>query len=203
MRIARKRPRHPLWSVRTVTAAVLVVIGISVLVAAMIPDLNIFLRMELALGIVAISIFWLMASGLYRGARVKKNDLPPQRVGNIVSPGEGLDMVATVTAEGLPFADCGGGCLGALFVSILWIVVSILGTLLIWAMPQLGGSVIVAFIFDVSWIVSRPLRQVFAHSRQCQGKLAPSIAWAMLYTTLYSAWLFALLLVGSWIIARS
>jgi hypothetical protein len=67
---------------------------------------------------------------------------------------------------------------------------------------QFGGWIILGFLFGLSWVVYRALRQVFARSRQSQGKLIPSVSWAMIYTALYTSWLYALLLLGSWLTNR-
>jgi hypothetical protein len=40
------------------------------------------------------------------------------------------------------------------------------------------------------------LRQVFARSRVCRGNLGKSVGYALLYTALYTGWLFALVWIA-------
>jgi hypothetical protein len=47
-------------------------------------------------------------------------------------------------------------------------------------------------VLAVFWVFNRALRQVFARSRQCHGRLAPSLGYALVFTILYTGWLFAL-----------
>jgi len=146
-----------------------------------------FVETEISMAIVAAGLFVFLTVGLYRGARVPQES-PDMRPGLL---------------PGMPdpdFINLIGGDDPISFVLsiVLSIVVTIVLVVLTWlVLSMLWGLLIVASL-AVFYVFNRALRQVFARSRQCQGKLGPSLGYALLYTTLYTGWLFVL----AWIIHR-
>jgi len=192
-----KRIRYPIWcakSVGVLMAASIVVVTILVL---LIGERSIFTELEVSLAIISVLLFGLLTCGLYRGVRVKREelDLPEldwkrdkNRKGAWL---DGMDL------WGLDVPVVGGeGCAGAIIGLLLGIVLLIvLGLFLYFCLPFIWAGV-AAMIAGCFWVFNRALRVVFAKSRYCQGQLAKSVGYAFAYTLGYTGWLFALLYIG-------
>ena len=180
-------PRYPVWSASSIALAgglAAVVASVSVF---LLGHKSFFVETEISLAIVAVGLFVFLAVGLYRGARVslERLDMRPETLPEV--PDLGLfDLV-------------GGDDPVSFILSIVFsIVVSILLALLAWLLLSMLWGLLIVAALAVFWVFNRALRQVFARSRQCQGKLGPSLGYALLYTSLYTGWLFVL----AWIIHR-
>jgi hypothetical protein len=88
------------------------------------------------------------------------------------------------------------GCLGALVGLVLAVVVGILLVFVLWILMYLGIVLWLFLLMAVAWVFYLALRQVFAKSRVCQGNLRASLGHALLYTLLYTGWLFALVFIA-------
>lgn len=195
--------KYPVWSIRSAVALLSAIGIIAALVAGFIPNLNVFARIELTLVVCALVLFGFMSLGLHRGARVKRKHLPsPSYTPSFTAGqvGENVSSVADFTTD-IPIDDH-FGCLGIIAGFAIWLVLLLFGGVIIWGMFQLGGWAVVGFFFGLCWVMYRALRQVFARSRQCQGRLLASVGWSALYTLLYTGWLFALLQLGEWLSQR-
>ena len=195
--------KYPVWSIRSAAALLSAVGIITALVAGFIPNLNVFARIELTVVVCAIVLFCFMSLGLYRGARVKRKHLPSLSYTpsfTAEQAGENVSSAADFTTD-IPIHDH-VGCLGIIAGFAIWLVLLLFGGIIIWSFFQLGGWAVVGFFFGLCWVMYRALRQVFARSRQCQGRLPASVGWSALYTLFYTGWLFALLQLGEWLSQR-
>ena len=86
-----------------------------------------------------------------------------------------------------------------LWVGLIPSIAFIAFLILLWLFLQFAAVVFFIVMTAIYWVLHLALRQVFAHSKACQGDAVHSLGYATLYTGLYTGWLFALLLiVGSW-----
>jgi hypothetical protein len=189
-----KRVRYPVWSVKTITVLCILVIAITATSVFLIGKKPLFYETELTLAIIAAVLFVFLAVGLYRGVRVRRRDLP-----GVDIKGVGLDDLT----DHLPDAnhvpeplDVGDGCVGAIVGLLLGIVVGALLMVLLWLLLNLGIVLWVFLTAALAWLFYLALRQTFGKSRVCKGKLAPTLAYALMYTILYTGWLFALVWVA-------
>ena len=81
---------------------------------------------------------------------------------------------------------------------LLSIVVMFLLIVFFWLLVNALWPLIMLIAVALFWVFNRALRQVFARSRQCKGNLAASLGYALVYTTLYTGWLMALI----WLVKR-
>ena len=192
-----KRVRYPVWSVKTITVLAILVIALTATSVFLIGKKPLFYKTELTLAIIAAVLFAFLTVGLYRGVRVKRWDLPGVDVKG-VSAGEVMDYLpdAGNLADGIDPGDLGEGCLVSLVGLLLAIVVGIVLLLLLWVFLNLGILLWVFLIAALSYVFYLALRQIFAKSRVCKGNLAASLGYALLYTVLYTGWLFALVWVA-------
>ena len=92
---------------------------------------------------------------------------------------------------------------GCDFVDRAGVVVLIVLVLALWLLANIGLAVGLVLFLALSWIFCRALRQVFARSRTCRGRLGPSMGYALLYTVLYTGWLFALVHLANFMLTRT
>ena len=186
-----KRVRYPVWSVKTITAVAVFVLGVTAASVFLLGKRSVFAETELTLAIAAAALFVFLTVGLYRGVRVKRKDLPGV-------PVEGLEFadIGQHLPDGIDFSDGidgdAEGCVGAIVGLLVAIFAGILLILLLWVLLNVGIVVWVFLLAALAWVFYLALRQVFARSRACKGKLGPSLGWAAWYTFLYTGWLFGL-----------
>jgi hypothetical protein len=192
-----KRVRYPVWSVKTITVVAILVFALTAVSVFLIGKKPLFYETELTLAIIAGVLFVFLTAGLYQGVRVKRWDLPGVDTKG-VSMGdlmEGLPDAASLP-DGIDPGDFGEGCLGALVGLLLAIVVGVVLLLFLWLLLNLGILLWVFLIAALSYVFYLALRQIFAKSRVCKGNLAASLGYALVYTVLYTGWLFALVWVA-------
>ena len=91
------------------------------------------------------------------------------------------------------------GC-GAIILGILaWLVVAVVAVVLLWLFAAIAWAVFIVLSAVLYWIFFRALRFALRHGRECRGKLAPSLRYAFLYTTVYTFWLYAIVLLAHYI----
>lgn len=200
-RLLEARGHYPVWSVKSVAWLAMLTLVLSATVIFLAGKRSLIVELEWTLGVVSAALFALLAVGLYRGARLHEKEAPAAECPSVDLSNWQSDVTV------LPDMDCpldavdGGGddlgCLGVIVGVLLSVVVFFVLLGLLWVFLQF--AVIVAFIVmtAIYWVLHLALRQVFAHSEDCRGKLGRSLAFASLYTILYTGWLFALLFVTS------
>jgi hypothetical protein len=195
-----RRVNYHVWSIRTITLVALAVVTVTAASVFLLGKGSLFRETELTLAIVAAALFVFLAVGLYRGVRVRRWDLPGAGVNN-VSLGDIVEGLPDGSSGGFDLGDVASGvdvegCAGAIVGLILAIVVGVFLVLFLWIVINLGIMLWVFLIAALSWVFYLALRQVFAKSKVCRGNWARSTGYALLYTTLYTGWLFALVWVA-------
>jgi Ca2+/Na+ antiporter len=202
--------RYPIWSSRWVALqAVFVAIVAGVLIFSF-GERSLLVRTEMTLAVIAAALFCFLSYGLYCGIRIRKEHAAGQpaapgwwwpsrrRRKSGRSDGNGgaelFDFVHVPDIE----LDFDEGILGWIAATLLSIVVMILLAVLAAVLIHVVWAVAAVLGLALFWIFNRALRRVFARSRQCRGRLVPSLGWAFIYTVAYTGWLFALV----WLVHR-
>ncbi len=96
--------------------------------------------------------------------------------------------------------DAGEGC-GAIILGILaWLLVAVAAAVLLWLFAAIAWAVFMVLSAVLYWIFFRALRFALRHRRECRGKLAPSLRYALIYTVVYTSWLYGIVLVAHYMI---
>jgi hypothetical protein len=157
--------------------------------------------------VLAVAFFSFTTIGLYRGVKIrddigKMTDLYQSkflRGDYFLSTNTKTQNSKTTTSssfyEGLSLVDAtpdGDDILGIIVAIIVWLVVAVV---LAFAVAFIGDILIVsvlAFIGMLYWIFFRALRLVFKNSNRSKGDLLESMKWGLLYTFLYSGWIYGI-----------
>jgi small-conductance mechanosensitive channel len=194
----QREKRYPIWSARAILGIGLIAVVLATILTLWIGQHRLLVELELTLGIVAVGLFLFLTTGLYLGARVRKNE-PLVGELKLVDPGVGnLDV-------GGGIGDIAGAAddpLGCLFAIVAGVLISIVAVVLMLLFVNLAAVFFFLFMLAVGWIFHRALRNVFAKSKRCRGDILASIAYAGMYTVLYTGWLLAILLAVDWFRSR-
>ena len=150
-------------------------------------------ELQLSLAGIAGVLFLMISIGLFQGIRVKVVKLPQpkstdSKISDHVDGEDVVDAVGVGADAASSLADgADEGCVVAFLLGIL-VFVALFLVMILWE-----SGILIALAGAVYWIFCRAMRQVFLKSPRCKGNLGRSIAFALLYTALYTGWLFALL----------
>jgi len=200
-RLVEARGHYPVWSIKSIAWLTVLTLACVATIVAVSGERSLIVELEWTLGVVAAALFALLAVGLYRGARLRETQAPAAELTK-VDLSDWQPDVSTVPDFDCPLdiADGGGdelGCLGVIVGALLAIIAFVLFAGLLWAFLQFAAIVIFIVMTAIYWVLHLALRQVFAHSEDCRGKLLRSLGFASLYTVLYTGWLFGLLMIAS------
>jgi hypothetical protein len=189
-----RRPTYRVWSIKTITIVALFVVVLTATSVFVFGKRSLFAETELTLVIIAAGLFLFLSVGLYRGIRVRRRDLPGIAASEtpLKNVMDGMDPLST-SFEVAGAADDILSAIGGFIVALIGLIV--LGVVL-WILLSLGVVVWVFLLAALAWVFHRALRVVFSKSRVCRGNLAKSLAYALMYTLLYTGWLFALVIVA-------
>jgi hypothetical protein len=186
---------------RTITLVATAVIVVTALSVFLLGKGSLFRETELTLGIIAAALFAFLTFGLHRGVAVKRWDLPgvDQHLVDIGNFADGLS-----NAPDFDVVDVGAdaGCLGALVGLVLSILAGVILMILLWIFVNLGILLWIFTMAALSWVFYLALRQVFAKGEICRGKWFKSMAYALLYTALYTGWLLALVFIADGLLGQ-
>lgn len=185
--------------------ALFLMIVTSIVIAALvfaIGQSSLFIEIQVTLTIIALCLFGFMAIGLYHGVRVEKDSVRIEAT----SAGSGWNWLAFFDLGSIPMpeihhvdipgvGDIGGGddLAGCLVSLLLWIGVTILIAVILAVVVPFIGSIIVVVFTALYWVFYQALRQVFARSRYCRGNWRRALGVSLIFTTIYTGWLLALI----------
>ena len=212
--------RYPILSIKVVVLVSLpVIVAITVLVFVL-SDRSVFAESQITLAIISLCLFVFLTTGLYRGVRLERpgKDELDRTIQQFESRAQATgaprsDLLGLLFSFGPPdlshvslphldlpdISDGGDDLVGCLVTLVLWIGVLVLLTILLWLLVQFISALPI-FAVVLYWIFYRALRVVFAKSRTCHGRLLRSMEYGLLYTLLYTGWVFALLWIGRLVI---
>ena len=93
----------------------------------------------------------------------------------------------------------GDDIVGIILAIIVWLLVAVI---LAFALAFIGDLLIVsmlAFAGMLYWIFFRALRLVFKNSNRSKGDLLESLKWGLVYTFLYSGWIYGIFILVEFI----
>jgi hypothetical protein len=163
---------------------------------------SVFVELQITLLILAVTLFCFLSAGLYWGFR------PGSKPGyGLFAAGADAGSAMPFTAGDLPdlsgFGDVGGGDdpISCLLSIVGWLVMTVFLLVALTVVAAVLWGVLLALAGALFWLFSQALRQVFAHSRRCRGKLLLSIGYALGFTLLYTGWLFGVMWLARLLIA--
>lgn len=140
--------------------------------------------------ILSIAFFLFITIGLYKGVKLRDN------LGKIVDRFKGVghpDVSSSLSTGG--GIDVGEGLAGILLSIVLWILIAIALSVVMWIFSNVLVIAILAFIAMLYWIFFRALRLVFKNSNKSKGRLLESLKWALVYTLIYNFWIYGIFLM--------
>lgn len=187
------RNRYQILSARTITLLSIITIAVVFVLDFVLGHKSLLVEIERSVGILSICLFLFLSHFLYRGVRLKNEPL----VNGKWKPFKGSDYADVMTniPDVVPSFELVGEGLGGIILSILsWIVATVVLLFLLYVLANLVWGLIFVLAVVVYWIFYRALRLAFIKSRLCRGKIVSSLGYSLLYTTLYTGWIYGVLL---------
>ena len=190
-----RRRTHRVWSIKTITIVAAIAISLTAANVYFFGKRSLFFETELTLSLIAAGLFLFLSVGLYRGMRLRRSDLPGTEV-DTVAADKAIDAMDPLS-HSLEVAGSADDPLSGLVGFVLAFIALLVFGVLLWGILSIGIALWVYLLAAVAWTFHWALRQVFAKSRVCRGRVAPSVGYALYYTMLYTGWLFALVWIAS------
>ncbi|MBI4977741.1 MAG: hypothetical protein HZC28_09675 [Spirochaetes bacterium] len=185
-------------SISAKTAMIVSVIAIALASAMvlLISHKSLFIKLQIILAVLSGCLFIFLVLGLYIGILIKKDPIHYQPVTIKI---ESIPDALSSFME--PVVELGEGISGMVISIVVWIIVSIVFVLLFLIAANIAVGLIFVTASIMYWIFYRAYRIIFIKHRRCKGNLKKSIGYSMLYTLLYTGWLYAIILI--WNIVRT
>ncbi|MFB9079789.1 hypothetical protein ACFFLS_07860 [Flavobacterium procerum] len=148
---------------------------------------SLFANSLLSTTILSVSFFLFISIGLFNGTKIK-NDLGVLEQENI------FFRKNSIIEMDIPEID--DGFAGILFSLLLWFIISIAGSYLLWMFETAAWIILLNFIGILYWIFFRALRLVFKKSAVCKGNFLKSAAYGFGFTLLYNFWIYMIILMA-------
>ncbi|MCS3528857.1 hypothetical protein [Chryseobacterium sp. JUb7] len=178
------------------TVGIIILVILSVWFSGIGSHRSLFQNSIVSTSILAGAFFLFISLGLYYGLKLKDNIghvLNKERIKKISDRGsiiDGFDFDPTSVGDGL----------GGIIISIvLWFVISILFTILLYVLGVFFWVVILLFAAMLYWIFFRALRLVFKNSKHCKGNLLKSLAFGFFYSFLYISWIYGIIFLVNYL----
>jgi magnesium-transporting ATPase (P-type) len=182
----RQPENEQLWNAKTLALVSAAVVIITACTVFLLSKKSIYDELEITVSIIAFVLFAFLAYGLYNGATIVGKPLFPEL--KFVDP----SLVDAAPID-VPDIDVGDGIGGIIISIVLWIVLTIILFILLTFVLTTVWSVLLVLIFALYWLFYRALRIVFLKARICKGDLGLSIQYSLMYTVLYTGWIFGLI----------
>lgn len=149
---------------------------------------SLYLNSLLSTTILSIVLIIFLATGLYKGWKLKDSigELKPKRNPDNFPDIGGLD--------GFHLPDVGEGIAGIILGILLWIIIAILATVVLYFVTSAVWLTVLALGSVLYWIVFRAFRLVFKKGPWCKDNMMRSVATAIAYTFLYNCWIYAIII---------
>ena len=143
--------------------------------------------------ILSVVLFCFTFCGLYLGWKLKetmgnfKNFIPktPSRYGG--------------NTDGIESLELGEGAEGCLLSLLLWFVIGLFGSLILWAIGVFFWGAILLVASLLYWVIFRAFRLIFRNSISCKGKILESLRLSIFYTVLYVSWIYLIIIGGHYL----
>lgn len=154
----------------------------------------------LSIGTLSLIFFLFLTIGLYKGLKIKDNlgkitdNIRFEKMPDL-APGSG-------SGPALDIPHIGDDFVGIVLGFLAWFLFSILLILFIWLFGAILWTMILVFAAMLYWIFFRAIRMVFKNANKCKGKLTSSIAYGLGYTTLYTFWIYGIVLAAHYLFIK-
>ncbi len=144
--------------------------------------------------ILSTTFFLFLTISLYNGIKLKDNlgeitnkfDSKKLNFLKEFNPDTGLESIIPKVGEGIA---------GIIISIILWILVTLIFSYLFFALGSIIWFSILLFLGMLYWIFFRALRLIFKKSPECSGNIERSVYYGVIYTAMYSSWIYALIVL--------
>lgn len=206
------KPGYPVWNTKSVMVLAVPVLTFITILVYGISNRSFIVETERALLAISACLFLFFAYGLYSGVQIqhpgKELELEQDGFerrggtsgidwGNLLStmlyiaPDLSKIELPKIEFDGIP--DGGDDLVGCLLSIVLWVVAAIVITLLVWAIAQVLSVVLPLLGVALYWLFYRALKLVFSKSAECCKQFGPTLKYSLLYTLLFTGWLFVVL----------
>ena len=185
-------PRPNLINSRTVFTATLIIIPaltFIVYLSGINEHRSLYYNSILSTTILSVVFLIFITTGLYRGWKLKEN------VGNLMNKLDKLERPSAGSSEGLSHLDIPdvSDDEGCLFSIVGWIIVGVFGTVILWSVGAFLWAAVLVIAALLYWIIFRSYRLIFRNSAKCKNNFSKSFSIALLFTLLYSCWIYAII----------
>lgn len=187
-----KEVRYLLLSARTITLLSVLTIAVVFILVFVFGHKSFLVELERSIGIICVILFLFLSHCLYRGVRIKNEPIIKGKW-RLLKGSEYADVLSNIPVT--PSFELASEGLGGIVLAIIsWIVITIVALTLLFLLANVVWGVIFVLAVVVYWIFYRALRLALVKSRICKGKLIPSLSYGLIYTTMYSGWIYGVLL---------
>jgi hypothetical protein len=189
----KKAQKHPYKLITTksvflISILVVIITVIGVMFWGVGHNKNLYQDSVISTSILSIIFFLFIAIGLYNGVKLKDN------LGRIVDKFDAKDIPDISNAmSGSGFTDGADGIIELIISFVLWLVVAIILSLLLWVFSAVVWLLILVFATMLYWIFFRALRLIFKNSVKCKNNFQSSFLYAVLYTFFYTSWIYGII----------
>lgn len=182
---------------RNVFIITLIVIPLTVLLVWLFGLENqrsLFANSILSTTILSVFFFLFISIGLFNGIKIKNN------LGTLEQENIFFHKNSTIDID-IPEVD--GGFAEILISLLLWLIVCIAGSYMLWMFETVAWIVLLNFIGILYWIFFRALRLVFKKSAVCRGNLLKSTAYGFAFSLLYNFWIYMIIFMAHTVFLKS
>lgn len=178
------------------TLGIIVFVILSVWISGQGAHRSLFQNSILSTSILAGTFFLFISLSLYFGLKLKEN------VGNVFNK-QRLEKYSDNAPEIGNFdfdPPAVGDSIGAAILSvILWFILTIVLVVLLYFLGFLFWAAVLFLTAMLYWIFFRALRLVFKNSGKCRGNLLKSFGFGILYSFLYTSWIYGVIFLANYI----
>ncbi|MCH5720736.1 hypothetical protein [Niabella hibiscisoli] len=82
---------------------------------------------------------------------------------------------------------------GCILSFLIWLILAVFGSVILWAIGAMVWAIVLVIAGMLYWILFRAYRLIFLNSPRCKNNLTKSMGIALIYTTLYNCWIYAII----------
>jgi hypothetical protein len=181
-----RKKRYPIVNAKIVTLLSFLTILLTLALVFLIGHKTVFLRLEITLAIISICLFIFLFTGLYIGIRIQHEPIFKEKWRPLKSKWDTADLFSLDTFG----ITLGEGIIGILLSMLLWIVLSIAIIILLIIIANMLWGVIFILGVMLYWLFYKAYRYVFKKSRLCRHRIGLSLKYSLLFTILYTGWIY-------------
>lgn len=156
---------------------------------------SLFANSLISTTIIFAAFFIFTTVGLYHGVKLRDD------VGRLTDRISSKHFPPNPGVTDFPNFDFseGHGILGILAAIVIAVLVAIAAVFVIWLVGALLWTGILIFAAMLYWVFFRALRLVFKNSNRCRGRLGASLWEGFWYGTLYTVWIYGIIIAAHYL----